>query len=141
MASKIQTLYENESMTEAIYPRTKVEAISNNDGDMLSTILSNLSGEIESYEKVTTSVGTGIKFPNGLILNYGEVTVGHATRVNRTLPIPCTTAVMITSGTPTQTDYASVALVAVKSTLTTATIWNYSNASANIATRWFVLGY
>lgn len=39
MSSQITTLYKDKELTEARYPRTKVEAISNSDGVMLEDLL------------------------------------------------------------------------------------------------------
>lgn len=136
--STIETLYTDEEQTEALYPRTKVEAISNANGELLTTLLNNLG----SYEKVTTSEGTGIKFPNGLILNYGQRQGSHQTNTTFTLPMPLTTGVMIASATPTQTGYTAQCLVAIKTpSLTQAQTWIYSSVSATINFNWFILGY
>lgn len=69
MASKVTTLYEDSAKTNALYPRTKVSAVSDNNGNALEALLNAKQNQLVS--------GTNIKTVNGnSLLGAGDMAVG-----------------------------------------------------------------
>lgn len=69
MASKITTFYEDSAKENALYPRTKVSAVSDNDGNGLEALLNAKQNQLVS--------GTNIKTINGnSLLGAGDVEIG-----------------------------------------------------------------
>lgn len=61
MASKIQTLYEDSAKTNAILPRTKVEAISDINGTSLQSILNSKIESVSIDENTVFNI-SGLEF-------------------------------------------------------------------------------
>ena len=63
MARKVTTLFEDSAKTNALYPRTKVSAISDGSGTGLDALLSNIDAEKQD----TLTVGSGISISSNTI--------------------------------------------------------------------------
>jgi len=111
ITGKIKTLFSDKEKTEAVFPRTKVSAVSDDNGNSLDAILDNYVVHVDDYDsEVTTAplnadtlggyqptdyvmpykAGDSVTFSN--VVCSGFVTTS-ATRIYALLPLskPCTT--------------------------------------------------